>query len=48
MGYIHHIKGDFFTALTEYHKSLSLQPDSTLVTELLNMCLADAYKAGIL
>ena len=27
MAYIHHIIGDYFTALDEYHKSLALRPE---------------------
>ncbi len=48
MAYIHHITGNFLTALTEYHQSLALQPDNTFVSELLNLCLEDAFKASVI
>ena len=48
MAYVHHITGDFLTAITEYHQSLALQPDNTLVSELLNLCLEDAFKATVI
>lgn len=46
MAFVHHITGRYADALAEYNQSLALQQDSALATELLNLCLADAYAAS--
>ena len=43
IAYIHHATGNLVDALADYHRSLALQPDNTLVTELYNLCLLEAY-----
>ena len=42
LGLTLHMKGDYDAAIEAYHKTLSLQPNDSLVTELLDRALEDA------
>ncbi|KAI8001514.1 Anaphase-promoting complex subunit 6 [Camellia lanceoleosa] len=47
LAYTYHLRDNFTTAITYYHKALWLKPDDQFCTEMLTLALADECRHGI-